>query len=56
MSGSQQTMVLQVWQKKDEKIEHDFPLHDYTQDQNGSPFTFFYVSTMQMAVSIKRDS
>ena len=40
MSGSQQTMVLQVWQKKKEKIEHDFPVYDYTQDQNGSPYFF----------------
>ena len=37
--GSQQTVVL--GDKKDEKIDmHDFPLHDCTQKQKGSPYFF----------------
>ena len=41
MSGSQQSMVLQIWQKKTKKLNmYDFPVHDYTQDQNGSPYFF----------------
>ena len=30
-----------------------FPVHDCTQEQNGSPYFFFHLSTMQMAVSVK---
>ena len=41
MSRSQQSMVLQIWQKKTKKLNmYDFPVHDYTQDQNGSPYSF----------------
>ena len=40
MSGSEQTVVLQIWQKKKtKKIDlYDFPVHDCTQEQNGSPY------------------
>ena len=39
MFGSQQTVALQIWQKnKNEKIVLCvFPVHDCTQEQNGSP-------------------
>ena len=30
-----------------------FPVHDCIQEQNGSPYFFFHLSTMQMAVSVK---
>ena len=30
-----------------------FPVHDCTQEQNRSPYFFFHLSTMQMAVSVK---
>ena len=51
MSGSQQTLVLQVWQEKKRKnCNNDFPVHDCTQEQNDSP-NFFYLSTMKIAVS-----
>ena len=37
ISGSQQTVVLA--DKKNEKIDmYDFPVHDCTQEQNGSPY------------------
>ena len=40
ISGPEQTVVLQIWQKKkNEKIDlYDFPGHDCTQEQNGSPY------------------
>ena len=34
---------------------YDFPVQDYTQEQNGNPYLFFHCSTMQMAVSVKKD-
>ena len=37
ISGSLQTVVLQIWQKKNEKIDV-YKFHDYTQEQNGSPY------------------
>ena len=57
ISGSQQTVVLQIRQKKKTKKKndmYDFPVHDCTQEQDGSP----YVSTIvwqQMTVSVKKD-
>ena len=30
--GSQQTVVLQIWQKNDKNDMYDFPVHDYTQE------------------------
>ena len=36
ISGSQQTEVLQKWQKND--MYTIFPVHDCTQEQNGSPY------------------
>ena len=40
MSGSQQTVVLQIWQKKknDKNDMYVFPVHHYTPKQNGSPY------------------
>ena len=39
ISGSQQAVVLQIWQeKKMIKMTCMTPLHDCTQDQNGSPY------------------
>ena len=39
-----------------EKVDiYDFPVQDYTQEQNGNPYLFFHCSTMQMAVSVKKD-
>ena len=39
MFGPEQTVVLQIWQKKTTKKTdlYDFPVHDCTQEQNGSP-------------------
>ena len=42
ISGTQQTVVLQMWQKKNTKninidINGDFPAFDCTQEQNVSP-------------------
>ena len=40
--------------KKRKKIDlFDFPVHDFTKEENGSPY-FFHRSTMQMAVSVKK--
>ena len=39
ISGSQQTVVSQIYGRKDEKIDmHDFPVHDFTQEQNVSAY------------------
>ena len=39
ISGSQQTVVSQIYGRRDEKIDmHDFPVHDCTQEQNVSPY------------------
>ena len=36
------------------KIQYTvFPVHDCTQEQNGSPYFFFHLSATQMAVSVK---
>ena len=43
ISGSQRTMVLQIWQKNKTNGENDtynFPVQDCTQEQNGSPYLF----------------
>ena len=42
-------------QKKNEKNDMYtvFPVHDWTQEQNGSPYFFSINSTVQMAVSVK---
>ena len=40
--------------KKEKVVMYDFPVQDCTQKQNGSPL-FFHRSTMQMAVSVKKD-
>jgi len=42
ISGSQQTVVLQIWQeKKNEKIDmYDFPVHDCSQEQKTITHTF----------------
>ena len=34
---------------------YDFPVQDCTREQNGSQHFFFQRSTMQMAVSVKKD-
>ena len=37
--GSQEIVVLQIWQKKMKKINvYDFPVHCCTQEQNGTPY------------------
>ena len=42
ISGSQQTEVLQIWQKKKKTKKNDmhavFPVHDGTREQNSSPY------------------
>lgn len=41
ISGSQQTVVSQIYGRRDEKIDmHDFPVHDFThrQEQNVSSY------------------
>ena len=40
VSGSQQTVVLQIiMTENSKKVDmYDFPVHDYTQKQNGSPY------------------
>ena len=40
VSGSQQTVVLQIiMTENSKKVDmYDFPVHDYTQEQNGSPY------------------
>ena len=51
--GSQQTMVLQIWQKK--KLTcNDFPVRHCTQKQDGTRLLFLFCSTMQMTVSVKK--
>ena len=43
ISGSQQTVVLQIWQKNKNNGENDmfdFPVHNCTKEQNGSPYLF----------------
>ena len=52
--GSQQTMVLQIWQIKKKLTNNDFPVRDYTQEQNGTQLLFFFCLTMQMTVSVKK--
>ena len=38
VSESQQTVVLKYVKKRRKKIDmYDFPMHDCTQEQNGSP-------------------
>ena len=32
-----------------------FPVDDCTQEQNGSPLHFFHRTTLQMAVSVRKD-
>ena len=56
-SGSQQIVVLQISQKKLKLINmHDFvPVHDCTQKQNGNPYFSSHRSTIQMAISVKKD-
>ena len=35
ISGSQQTVILQIWQKKNENVDmYDLTVHDCTQEQN----------------------
>ena len=37
--GSQEIVVLQIWQKKNEKNNvYDFPVYYCTQEQNGTPY------------------
>ena len=37
--GSQEIVVLQIWQKKNEKNNvYDFPVHYCTQEQNSIPY------------------
>ena len=37
--GPQETVVLQIWQKKMKKINmYDFPVHHCTQEQNSIPY------------------
>ena len=70
-SGSRQTAVLQKWPKKEKQLfrMYDFPAHDCTQEQKGSPRgpsifldksggrreVALQCSTMQMAFSVKKD-
>ena len=53
MSRSWQILVLKISQKK-RKWKDDFPVHDCTQEQNGSLYFFFHRSAMQIAVSIEK--
>ena len=41
ISGSQQTEALRIWHKND--MYTIFPVHDCTQEQNGSPYFFSIV-------------
>ena len=55
ISGSQQTVVSQIYGRRDEKIDmHDFPVHDCTQEQNVSPYFPSVFGQMQMAVSFEK--
>ena len=51
ISGSQQSVVLQMWQKKTKIDMYDFSSHDCSQEQNDSPYLSFHRSTMQVAIS-----
>ena len=55
ISGSQKTVVLQLWRGKTKnKIDmSDFSAHDCTQEQRGSPN--FSSIVRQMAFSVKKD-
>ena len=44
ISGSQLMVVLQTCQKKEKINIYDFPVHDCTQGQNGSPYFSSIVS------------
>ena len=52
--GSQQTMVLQIWQIKKKLTYNDFPVRDYSQEQNDARLLFFFCLTMQMTVSVEK--
>ena len=55
ISGSRQTVVLQNMAEKNENIDiYDFPVHDCTKEQNGSPCLFFHRSTMEVAITVKK--
>ena len=44
ISGSQQTMILQIWQKKMKVFDmYDFPVHDWTQEQSGMFLYYFSI-------------
>ena len=56
VSGSQQTKVSQIWQKRRKNWHAWLFGHDCTQEQNVSPYFFLHLSTMQIAVSVKKGS
>ena len=51
ISGSPQSVVLQIWQKKNQG--YDFSLHCCTQEQDSS--SYFSSIEKAMAVSVKKD-
>ena len=41
--------------RQEKKWKDNFPVHDCTQEQNGSLYFFFHRSAMQIAVSVEKD-